>query len=102
MAEDKNKARVQELKDTEPEQQAANVIESKEEPEKKTTKKKKESAPKAIKSYVHIDTFLQTAIPFYKLSKMQAQGFKSRMNGEHYQRDEQVFVDKLKSYLDLK
>lgn len=73
--------------------------------EKTTTKKKKpvpKKEPKVIKPYVHIDTFLQTAIPLFGLTNIQAQGFKSRMNGRHYQRDEQVFVEELKKYLNLK
>lgn len=60
---------------------------------------KKSAEPKP---YVHIDTFLGTAIPFFGLTKVQAQGFKARMNGKHYQTDEQVFVRELKAYLNLK
>lgn len=66
---------------------------------KEPVKKKK---PKKLKPYVHIDTFLNTAVPLYELNNMQAQGFKNRMNGRHYQRDEQIFVDELKKYLNLK
>lgn len=58
--------------------------------------------PAPIKPYVHIDTFLQTAIPLFNLSKPQAAGFKALMNGRHYQRDEQVFVDELKKHLNIK
>lgn len=70
-----------------------------EEPKQVEPEKKK---PEPIKPYVHIDTFLQTAIPYYGLSKVQAQGFKARMSGKHYQRDEQIFVEELKAYLNLK
>lgn len=70
-----------------------------EQPKQEEPEKKK---PTPIKPYVHIDTFLQTAIPYYGLSQMQAQGFKARMNGKHYQRDEQIFVEELKAYLNLK
>lgn len=61
-----------------------------------------EPKPEPLKPYVHIDTFLQTAVPLFELNSMQATGFKARMNGRHYQRDEQVFVDELKQYLNLK
>lgn len=77
--------------------------ESSDKVEKKAVPKKApKEAPKKIKPYVHIDTFLQTAVPLYGLNNMQAQGFKNRMNGRHYQRDEQIFVDELKKYLKLK
>jgi len=59
-------------------------------------------APTPPKSYVHIDTFLQTAVPLFNMSRVQAAGFKMRMNGRAYQKDEQVFVDELKAYLNLK
>ncbi|AXH71121.1 hypothetical protein BSP36_076 [Bacillus phage BSP36] len=58
--------------------------------------------PAPIKPYVHIDTFLKTAIPLYDLSRAQAAGFKVKMAGRHYQRDEQIFMDELKAHLDLK
>jgi hypothetical protein len=61
-----------------------------------------EPKPEPLAPYVHIDTFLQTAVPLFKLNRMQTVGFKARMNGRHYQRDEQVFVDELKKYLNLK
>lgn len=69
---------------------------------KAKTKSKPAPKPKKLKPYVHIDTFLQTAVPYYGLSKMQAAGFKSLMAGKHYQRDEQVFVEELKKYLNIK
>lgn len=67
--------------------------------EKKAKSKKEKKKP--IR-YTHIDTFLQSAIPIFKISKVQAQGFKARMNGRHYQKDEKVFVDELKQYLNIK
>lgn len=63
-------------------------------------KKAKEVEP--VKPYVHIDTFLQTAVPLYGMNNMQAAGFKALMNGRHYQTDELIFLDELKQYLDLK
>ncbi len=93
------------------EEKKKEVIEEKEKPvvkkevKKQPPVKKKEEPkkkPKVLKPYIHIDIFLQTAIPFYGLSSMQANGFKNRMNGKHYQRDEQVFVDELKKYLNIK
>jgi reverse gyrase len=53
------------------------------------------------KPYVHIDTFLQTAVPLYGLSGVQAAGFKAKMNGQHYQRDEKVFVKALKEHFNI-
>jgi hypothetical protein len=53
------------------------------------------------KKYLHIDTFLLTAKPLYKMSNMQVAGFKMRMKGQHYQYDEQVFINELKKYLDI-
>lgn len=69
-------------------------------PKRKANPKKKQQKP--IKPYVHIDTFLQTAIPYYELSNVQAAGFKAHMNGRHYLQDEQIFVEELKKYLNLK
>lgn len=54
-----------------------------------------------VKPYVHVDTFLQTAVQMFDMSNMQAAGFKARMSGRHYQTDEQVFLDELKQYLGL-
>jgi hypothetical protein len=54
------------------------------------------------KPYIHIDTFLQTAIPMYNLSGVQAAGFKAKMNGKHYQRDEKVFIKALKEHFNIK
>lgn len=69
-------------------------------------KKEVESSTKADpvkhRPYIHIDTFLKTAVPLFKMNKMQAQGFKARMNGRHYQKDEQVFLQELKDYLNIK
>jgi hypothetical protein len=67
-------------------------------------KPKPKATPKveAPKPYVHIDTFLQTAISLYGLTAVQAAGFKARMQGRHYQRDEKVFLEELKKHLSLK
>lgn len=73
--------------------------------EDKPTKEEPKKAPKKTakkKPYVHIDTFLQSAKGYFGVTNVQAQGFKSRMNGEHYQRDEQIFIDELKKYLNIK
>jgi len=70
----------------------------------KQTKKQQAEAPKKVVpvSYTHIDTFLQTAIPMYNLTSVQAAGFKAKMNGKHYQRDQQVFIDALKEHFNIK
>ncbi|AYJ76256.1 hypothetical protein [Bacillus phage BM-P1] len=60
------------------------------------------AALKPLKPYVHIDTFLKTAIPMFGMSRVQAAGFKAKMIGKQYQRDEQIFVDELKAYLNIK
>lgn len=52
--------------------------------------------------YVHIDTFLQTAKHLYGLSDMQLAGFRAKMNGQHYQRDELIFLAELKKHFNLK
>ncbi len=54
-----------------------------------------------IKPYVHVDTFLQTAVPMFNMNNMQAAGFRALMNGRHYQTDEKVFLNELKQYLGL-
>lgn len=74
-------------------------VEPKREKAKATPKNKQQ---KPFKPYVHIDTFLQTAIPYFGLSNVQAAGFKAHMNGRHYLQDEQIFVEELKKYLNLK
>lgn len=58
--------------------------------------------PKVVKPYVHIDTFLQTATTVFNVSGVEAEGFKARMEGQHYQRDEQIFLKELKKYLKIK
>lgn len=76
---------------------------------KKETKDREEKQPekdnkketKKRKPYVHIDVYLQTAIPYFGLNNIQAAGFKSKMNGRHYQRDEEVFNKELKKYLNI-
>lgn len=65
---------------------------------KKETTKLRSSKPKP---YIHIDTFLQTAIQLYGLSRVQVAGFKAHMEGKHYQQDEMVFVKELKAYFNL-
>jgi len=67
----------------------------------KQAPKKAENTP-LPKSYTHIDTFLQTAVPLYNLSNVQAAGFKAKMQGKHYQRDEKVFIDALKEHFNIK
>lgn len=57
--------------------------------------------PEPVKPYINIDTFLQTAMVTYDMSRMQVVGFKVYMAGRHYQYDEQVFVDELKKYLEI-
>lgn len=52
--------------------------------------------------YIHIETFLRTAIPMFKLNNMQVAGFRARMNGRQYQYDIEVFLQELKQYLNLK
>jgi hypothetical protein len=82
-----------------------NISETSENKKEEIKPKKSKAAdkkPEPPKPYVHIDTFLQTAVPMYGLNSMQAQGFKARMNGRHYQTDEQVFLKELKAYLNLK
>lgn len=71
---------------------------------KEETKKAKSvpKQPTPIKPYIHVDTFLKTAIPLFGMSNVQAAGFRALMNGRQYQRDEQVFVDELKAYLKIK
>ncbi|AIW03331.1 hypothetical protein CPT_Mater174 [Bacillus phage Mater] len=66
--------------------------------------KKAKAAPKkqeAPKPYVHIDTFMKTAQPMFGLSNVQAAGFKAKMNGRHYQQDENIFLDELKKHFNL-
>ena len=75
------------------------VTEKKLEPKAKAPVKPK---PKAIKPYTHIDTFLQTAKVLYEVSNIEAQGFKVKMEGNHYQQDESVFLKELKNYLNIK
>jgi len=44
---------------------------------------------------------MQTAIPMYNLSRVQAAGFKAKMQGQHYQRDQKVFIDALKEHFNI-
>jgi outer membrane biosynthesis protein TonB len=102
MAEKKSQKQEEELEATQSVEATEEKTEAPKEEEKPKTTKAKAPKKKPLKPYVHIDTFLQTAMPFFGLSSVQAQGFKSRMNGKHYQRDEQVFVTELRKYLNLK
>ncbi|WNO29815.1 hypothetical protein [Bacillus phage SDFMU_Pbc] len=72
--------------------------------EKKNTKQVKE-VKKAVypkpRSYIHIDTFLQTAQQLYELSSVEAAGFKAKMRGRHYQHDEKVFLEELKKHFKI-
>lgn len=62
---------------------------------------KKVVSPPAPVSYTHIDTFMQTAAPMYNLSSVQVAGFKAKMQGKHYQRDQKVFIDALKEHFNI-
>ena len=62
----------------------------------------KKEVKEEVKPYVHIDTFLQTAKHLYGLSDIQLAGFKVKMNGQHYQRDEFIFLAELKKHFNLK
>ena len=81
---------------------AETILEPSENKIKKSKAIPKKPEPIKLKPYIHINTFMQTAVPLFKLNNMQAAGFHARMNGRHYQRDEQVFVEELKKYLNLK
>ncbi|UJH95565.1 hypothetical protein [Bacillus phage vB_BtM_BMBsp2] len=69
--------------------------------DKETKEVKQATEVEPIKPYVHVDTFLQTAVPMFGMSNMQAAGFRVIMEGRMYQTDENVFLDELKKYLDL-
>lgn len=75
--------------------------------EKKNAKQTKEvkEVKKAIypkpRSYIHIDTFLQTAQQLFDLSSVEVAGFKAKMRGRHYQHDEKVFLDELKEHFKI-
>lgn len=69
--------------------------------QKKTVKAKEEKKQYKPKPYVHIDTFLQTAIQLYGLTSVEAAGFKAKMQGSHYQTDEKVFLEALKQHLNI-
>jgi len=68
----------------------------------KEAKEVKKTKVEPLKPYVHIDTFIQTAKHLYRLSDTQLAGFKALMNGQHYQRDELIFLDNLKKHFNLK
>ncbi|QKN84296.1 hypothetical protein [Listeria virus P61] len=66
---------------------------------KKLKEEQTDTVEKVTTGYVHIDVFLGTAKPWYGLSEMQVQGFKSFMQGKQYQFGEQAFVPYLEKYL---
>ncbi len=61
--------------------------------------KKKEVPSPAKTDYVSIDTFLETAITLYGLSRVQIAGFKGYMRGKFYQKKDKDFVPYLNKYL---
>lgn len=61
-----------------------------------------EVQPEPPKPLVHIDQFMNTAKQLYNLNNMQIAGFKVYMQGRHYQYDQEVFLQELKKYLNLK
>lgn len=65
-------------------------------PEAKAEEQKPQPKP-----YIHIDTFLKTAVPMFGLTSVQAAGFKAKMNGQQYQHDEKVFLEKLKEHFNI-
>jgi hypothetical protein len=68
--------------------------------EKQDEAPKEEPKPrKKLKPYVHINDFLSSAKHVYSLNSMQVSGFKAYMAGEHYQRGEAVFRERLEQYL---
>lgn len=52
--------------------------------------------------YIHVDEFLQTAVPLFGLDHMQARGFKALMFGRMYQKSMEAFVVELEKYLGKK
>ncbi|UNA01486.1 hypothetical protein MG295_00069 [Bacillus phage vB_BcgM] len=68
----------------------------------KEAKEVKKTKVEPLMPYVHIDTFLETAKYMFELSDTQLAGFKASMNGQHYQRDELIFLDNLKKHFNLK
>lgn len=59
-------------------------------------------APVKPTTYVHVDQFLQTAIPLFGLNRMQARGFKTKMFGRQYLHSMEDFVKELEQYLGKK
>ncbi|AEQ34218.1 hypothetical protein D307_gp246 [Bacillus phage Bastille] len=68
--------------------------------EKQATKKEVQAEP--LKPYVHIDKFLNSVKLVYELSDVELAGFKALMAGQHYQRDEEIFLEALKKHFNLK
>lgn len=58
-------------------------------------------APEPVQ-YIHVDQFLQTAVPLFGLNRMQARGFKTHMFGRLYQKSMDAFVTELENYLGKK
>lgn len=61
-----------------------------------------DKAPVKPTTYVHVDQFLQTAIPLFGLNRMQARGFKTKMFGRQYLHSMEDFVKELEQYLGKK
>jgi hypothetical protein len=59
-------------------------------------------APVEPVRYIHVDEFLQTAVPLFGLNRMQARGFKTLMFGRLYQTSMEAFVEELEKYLGKK
>jgi reverse gyrase len=93
MAEQNNKEKEQEKMHKADENEARKAVK-----ELKVEAKEQKLPPKP---YIHIDTFLKTAVPLYGLSGVQAAGFKAKMSGQHYQRDEKVFLKALKKHFNI-
>lgn len=59
-------------------------------------------APEEPVRYIHVDEFLQTAVPLFGLNRMQARGFKTLMFGRLYQTSMEAFVEELEKYVGKK
>lgn len=62
-------------------------------------KEDKKVEPVVTRGYVHVDTFLGTAQPFFNMSGLQVQGFRAFMTGKQYQASDQDFIPYLEKYL---
>lgn len=56
-------------------------------------------AKKTYGSYVHIDTFLETAKVVYEMTDIQVAGFKAYMGDTPYLHSDAEFIEPLKTYL---